>query len=602
MLKQKKQPIITESQFKLYEDGLIMGKSNLLEQTEITEDFLLEMKKKLKKSFMQECLHKNRNLIYKTKLNISKKDTQNMNLSPTLARELISKEKGYKEFWTDSSTELSKKLWLPPKTDLLDSDLIYSNISLSKSVLNSRLLIPKKVKMMNQNYPKTCYQSLQFSQPDIMDEEDIIVTRKIRIYPSKKQKLFFNKCFGTTRFIYNKVVEFINQKYYEKKEEINKLKNNGCIKFIKNNQCCKSLSDNHSYFCNKHKKSKINYDFKLNLPYLRKQVLVNDKDLPTDMLWLKEIPYDTRQLVIKDFIGAYKAAITNLKKGNHEYFSMKYKSRKNPSQIFHIDKRAIKPNLFLFKKRKIGRLRTRKRMKKWIEKNINGIIHDCKIIRYKPNQYYLLLSKNQKNISIKASCKSVSLDPGIRTFQTFYSPDGVAGKLGKNIFKKHLYKYAKKIDILDTIKSKCKKRKTKMNISKKQFLLRTKIKNVITDYHWKIAHFLCTNFETIIIPDFKVKKMTLKRKRNITNNITRKMLTLSHYGFKKKLEHKCKIYKRRLIVTSEAYTSKTCGVCGNVDKNLGSKKILQCHKCNIEIDRDYNGARNILLRVCSHIK
>ena len=63
-----------------------------------------------------------------------------------------------------------------------------------------------------------------------------------------------------------------------------------------------------------------------------------------------------------------------------------------------------------------------------------------------------------------------------------------------------------------------------------------------------------------------------------------------------------KIYKRRLIVTSEAYTSKTCGVCGNVDKNLGSKKILKCHKCNIEIDRDYNGARNILLRVCSHIK
>ena len=106
---------------------------------------------------------------------------------------------------------------------------------------------------------------------------------------------------------------------------------------------------------------------------------MNDKDLPTDMLWLKEIPYDTRQLVIKDFIAAYKAAITNLRRGNHEYFSMKYKSRKNLSQIFHIDKRAIKPDLLLFKKRKIGKLRTRKKMKKWIEKNINEIVHDCKI-------------------------------------------------------------------------------------------------------------------------------------------------------------------------------------------------------------------------------
>ena len=602
MLNQKKRRNIMESQFKLYEDGLEMKKYNLLEQTGITEDTLLKMKKKLKKSFMREYLHKNRNLIYKTKLNILKKNTQNMNLSPTLVQELISKEKGYKEFWTDCLTELSKKLWLPPKTDLLDSDLIYSNISLSKSVLNSQLLIPKKMITMNQNYPKTCYQSLQFSQPDIMDEEDIMITRKIRIYPSKKQKIFFNKCFGTTRYIYNKVVQFINQKYFEKKEEINRLKNKGCIKLVNKKQCCKDVSENHSYFCNKHKACKINYDFKLNLPYLRKQVLVNDKDLPTDMLWLKEIPYDTRQLVIKDFIAAYKAAITNLRRGNHEYFNMKYKSRKNLSQIFHIDKRAIKPDLLLFKKRKIGKLRTRKKMKKWIEKNINEIVHDCKIIRYNPNQYYLLLNMKQEKISIKASCKSVSLDPGIRTFQTFYSPDGVAGKLGKKIFKKHLFKYAKRIDILDGIKSKCKKKKTKMNISKRQFLLRTKIKNVVNDYHWKIAHFLCNNFETIIIPDFKVKKMTLKRKRNINSKITRSMLTLSHYSFKKKLEHKCKIYKRRLIVTSEAFTSKTCGVCGNVNKNLGSKKILKCQKCNIEIDRDYNGARNILLRVCSHIK
>lgn len=51
-----------------------------------------------------------------------------------------------------------------------------------------------------------------------------------------------------------------------------------------------------------------------------------------------------------------------------------------------------------------------------------------------------------------------------------------------------------------------------------------------------------------------------------------------------------------LYIVDESYTSKTCGRCGNLNNKLGGNKIYKCTNCNLVIDRDINGARNILLK------
>lgn len=69
----------------------------------------------------------------------------------------------------------------------------------------------------------------------------------------------------------------------------------------------------------------------------------------------KEIPYDTRQLILKDLSAAYDSALENKSKGNIKKFEIIDKSKKDTKQIFHINKKAITKDLKIFQKRNIGK-------------------------------------------------------------------------------------------------------------------------------------------------------------------------------------------------------------------------------------------------------
>src|SRR2546423_588161 len=58
----------------------------------------------------------------------------------------------------------------------------------------------------------------------------------------------------------------------------------------------------------------------------------------------------------------------------------------------------------------------------------------------------------------------------------------------------------------------------------------------------------------------------------------------------------------KVVICTEEYTSKTCGCCGVINKNLGSLKTFKCPSCGATIDRDVNGARNVLLKYITENK
>lgn len=86
--------------------------------------------------------------------------------------------------------------------------------------------------------------------------------------------------------------------------------------------------------------------------------------------------------------------------------------------------------------------------------------------------------------------------------------------------------------------------------------------------HNQTANFLTTTFKSIFIPIFETKNMIKKETRNINKGIVKRLLTLSHYKFKEKLKNMCKVRGINFKIITEEYTSKTCGNCGNYNKNL----------------------------------
>jgi transposase len=474
---------------------------------------------------------------------------------------------------------MSKKLWLPIKKNLVALDLASSNSFVKKIKLTLPFSNIQIHKMSLMNSQMISWQ-LSLKIKEKKEDDNIIYSRKIQIMTNKSHRNLFNKCFGATRYFYNKAVYYSNEEYQKQKDDFNKSK--VCIK------CDSKLDKEEKVFCSKHKDSKLKFKITTSFITLRKQIMTNDKDLDDKEKWQKEIPHDTRVLAIKGFTESLKSALSNFKNGNINSFKMGYKSKKNKNQMCFIDKRAI-DNLRIFKSRLKDKVRVRNK-----DKTYRTFKPECNcILKKEYNKYYLIIPKKKKVEYTKPQFNSVALDPGRNTFQTFYSPNGVCGKLGDNWYLE-LRKICNRIDLIQSLRSKLKNKSLKRKINKRKleirhFKLRTKMRNVVSDNHWKICDYLTKNYENIIISDFAIKNM------KCYSLLNRDLRNQSHYKFRCKLESKCKERKNNLIVTTEEFTSKTCGGCGTIN-DVGLERVLNCKKCKLKIDRDYNGARNILLK------
>jgi putative transposase len=127
--------------------------------------------------------------------------------------------------------------------------------------------------------------------------------------------------------------------------------------------------------------------------------------------------------------------------------------------------------------------------------------------------------------------------------------------------------------------------------------MRRRIRNLVDDLHEKVTKWTCENYNTIFLPEFETQKMVFRSRRKINSKTARNMLTWSHYRFKMRLMNKAREYPNcRVIICGEEYTSQTCSECGYLHRKIGGSKKFKCPRCNQEFDRDFNAARNILLK------
>ena len=178
-----------------------------------------------------------------------------------------------------------------------------------------------------------------------------------------------------------------------------------------------------------------------------------------------------------------------------------------------------------------------------------------------------------------------------------------------------------KLDLMCSLRDKRRnEKKSNKNIRKGIYRIYERFSNMIKDMHYKIIHHMThsvhlslSNDLLTIIPNANAfmrciasakrtdsQDMMKKFKnpfRKVRSSTRRKLNTLQHYQFKQRLIDKCSsLLNTKVVIVTEEYTTKTCTHCGHINSQVESDKIINCTECNVIVDRDVNGARNIYLK------
>jgi putative transposase len=356
------------------------------------------------------------------------------------------------------------------------------------------------------------------------------ISRKTQLYPTPTQKLLFNRWFSASRWCFNKAKEIQDARKKAGEDYLSK------------------------------------YD-------LRSRVLSEASE------FFGDIPYLVKAGAVLDYCEAQKTAIAKYKKTG-EISEILFRSRKKSTQSCVIKPESVtKKGVYA---KTAGELKTSEPL------HTDGE----SVLKRENGKYFLHATvKTTEKVTCENQARIVAVDPGIRTFTTFYAGN-VCGKVGEGDFSR-ITRLCICLDKLISRKAKSRNHRERRSINKAIQRHRAKIQNLIDELHKKTALFLIKNFDVILLPSFETKQMSDKTKRKIGRKSVRAMLTFSHYRFKQYLKYKAEVYGKKVLEVNEAYTSKTASWTGEV-KNIGGNRYIKSQ--GVMVDRDINGARGIMLR------
>jgi transposase len=474
-----------------------------------------------------------------------------------------------KPFWNNDIKLLSDKLFLPLNNNIIKSDNI-PNTFKSDTWFNVDIYDPIIKGTHKFNIKKNSYK-----------EDDIIKCKDIKLYFNKDQTSIMKQIMGTYRYFYNRCVSFFNN-------------------FDTTNK------SSWFYIDPKDKKTKINI---IDIPDKNYYSFITVRKLIKNNYpqWVpKQFQSHLIDMSIRECVNRFLTCLDTCKK-NGTRFEFKYKNKKSVTETINLED-------YMISYRYNGIFANWKEGNKYIFRNLRTsekipkqFIGSSITYHKRLKTFFLNLNYKSKTINVDSN-RVCSIDQGIRKPYTIYSPEDVV-IIGDNCVKK-ISKKCKEIDIIqsrinkreyylkETINNNVIKRihrvnsKMKYNLKKALHRKIRSVKNLIKELHNKTIKYLTENYKTIILPTFESKKMAVI----LHSSVARNMLTFSFYKFKLKLMNKAKEKNIKVLQLEEPFTSKTCTKCGNLNYNLYGSEVYNCVKCNIIIDRDMNGARNILLR------
>jgi len=376
----------------------------------------------------------------------------------------------------------------------------------------------------------------------------VIISRKIRLKPTKQQEELFRNSAGAARFVYNMMLAAENEAYQN---------GEGFIHWM---------------------------TFRKRLTELKKG----------ELSWLKKVGSNVAKMACMDCQKAFDRFFA------HQSGYPRFKSRNKTPLSFYVNYETFKRTCNGFRGEKLGNVRTSEALPK-ADKYMNPrISHDGKY-------WYVSFAYEVPDCDRESTSDSViGIDLGIKDL-AILSDGTIYPNINNSKEVRRLKKKLRRAErsasrkIENNIESYDKNRKphwkrplreckNHAKAKKKIKLLYRRLKNIRDNYiHQITAELVKATPKAIAIEDLAVKNMMKNR------YLARPIAEQKWYEFRRILAYKCSMNNIELRIVNRFYpSSKTCSGCGHIKKDLKLKdRTYVCPECGLEIDRDLNAAINL---------
>lgn len=551
--------------------------------------------------------------ISKDKSITSKQNTPPTKQSKTSQVALISKEKGSRGYWLSQCQAMSKKLWLPTETGSVGLPGNISNGCLPFTESVSLLKINKNIHQ-NPNSEMTSSLSSTFSPHDTMlcggttHETDLKTKKQALLQKQENQKhgklkkkiLKEAKEDEEVTIPEREIVDPVTNNYItiSKKIRVVPVDRSDRRKINDVYAVSRKLWNICVHYVQTHPNETITETQLRNLFVIRKHM---SKTQLRYLHWTFRISKREREQVIMQFVANYKTAKKNFKvrkpkpkkKSKKKKVGTKDKKRqrirlKKDIVMRTRDKNDPEQTILLSSENSfiIGKTfhclsqNVSKGASFRLTENYSEKIDRNVILKRIGTDYFLCIPQYKNILKKSTPDRIISIDNGFKTFATYYCPDGEWGEIGNNYRNVLNRLYDKEESIEKHVSSKNRKNEALSKIKRR-------IMNIRDDIHWKLCHWLLSQYRVILIPRLYVSKMdsqTMKHQRD-----------MKHCLFVDRLIHKSLEYKDSEIhVCKEHYTTMACTKCQSV--NTTQDTVVHCNDCDCITHRDLSGARNIMLK------
>jgi putative transposase len=360
----------------------------------------------------------------------------------------------------------------------------------------------------------------------------LIRTKKLLLKPSKEQKILLKQWMGAYRWVYNHTVMEMENEYKTKKTT---------TKYQKGRKLW------YNTFCENNK-------------------------------WLVEIPPNICYEAMRNASHDYVMFIKKLVKGGK---SSPPRCKKQTQKTFPILSGCINTN----------GIYTRRLGKMFCKEKIPKTDKTCRVM-CEYNKWYLLIPVEIERQQTDSQWLACSIDPGIRTFVTVFSMNGIA-KIGDGAFKRVMRLCITLDKLLSEITKAHGARKARLRRVANS--IRRKVRNLVDDMHYQSLGWLFRKYNTLIIPECDFTSAIRKSmNRKIQKKSVRSLLGWAFVRFKQRAISVAQRLGKQVLIVNEAYTSKTANWTGEIVHNLGGRRTIRSG--GLCLDRDINGALGIYLK------